>query len=132
MSRRESMHYDSENTVYIRFPCQNNELNEEVVNKLLGQFGGLRNLTMTPDKNFAFAVYKKPEYALYVCELLNGINFMNGTLVVKPRDNTRNADIFRSSQYARPRQYPPVFYNQLERLPFEQVDPRLYLKRDDS
>lgn len=45
---------------------------------------------MKPDNNYAFVVYDKPNYALYVCELLNGINFMNGTLAVKPRDKTRN------------------------------------------
>ena len=45
---------------------------------------------MKPDTNYAFVVYEKPQYAYYVCELLNGVRFLSGQLVVKPRDNTRN------------------------------------------
>ncbi|KAI6184900.1 hypothetical protein M3Y97_00646700 [Aphelenchoides bicaudatus] len=131
MSRRNSIYNEKENTIYIRFPCQCSELNEEMVWELFGQFGGLQALNMKPEEKFAFAEYKKPEYALYVCELLNGIKFMKGKLTVRPRDNSKNAERFRSSQYEHPPQYPPVFYSQLERLPFEGVDPRLYLKGND-
>jgi RNA recognition motif-containing protein len=49
---------------------------------------------MKPDQNFAFAIYDSEEQALHVCKLLNGIQFMKGALVVKPRDKTRNVRNF--------------------------------------
>jgi hypothetical protein len=45
---------------------------------------------MKPEANFAFGIYESPEQALYICEMLNGIQFMGGTLTVKPRDRTAN------------------------------------------
>ncbi|KAI6228618.1 hypothetical protein M3Y99_01202200 [Aphelenchoides fujianensis] len=75
--------------------------------------------------------YEKPRYALYVCELLNGIPFRNGFLVVKPRDNTDNARQFYNSRWSNPRgrQYSgPVYYKQLNRLRFEEFDVDEYLQ----
>lgn len=91
MSRNGSFYQeDSECVVYVKFPVQNSELDEEVVKHLFGQFGGLSKITMRPDNNYAFVTYEKPSYALYVCKLLNNIEFMGSRLMVKPRDKTRN------------------------------------------
>ncbi|KAI6172247.1 hypothetical protein M3Y98_00951800 [Aphelenchoides besseyi] len=113
--------------VYIRFNVQCRQIDEEVVRLLFGQFGGLQHIVMKPENRYAFAQYEKPKYALYVCDLLNGIYFMGAPLVVKPRDNTENFRKFVGSRWSRAdRRYVErertVRYKDLDEVPFASFD----------